>query len=642
MSSVYYALILLLIVGGMSISPHPASTLSPHDTILLATLTNSTKDAVFDDSLKEALQTALEESPFLNVIPQVTVVSAMREMRLDTRSPLTLAVARQLCQQVGSRAYVIGSIATQANQFAITLSAIDCMSGKPLAQEKSKAPDKATILNALGEAANHLRTDLGEPAASLRTFSTPLSAATTSSLDALQAWALGLRIKQERGPAQAVPALENAIKLDPNFGSALFELGLIHRNAQEEALARDLLIRAFAARNRASIRKRFSIEGLYYSFVKVNYYKSVETYHQWMRTYPRDERPVSNLGSFYGDVCEYAKSIAQFRQARRMNPKNFIVHEDLIELLAADSQFSKAREAYQEMMRMKLDDDAPHVYMYSVAFLEGDAKEMAAQAAWFEGKSEYQHEILSEQADAAAYDGHLSRARELTAQAVQSAQSAHNSEQAAAWLLNGAWREDLLGNPQESHDQALRALEMAPDSREGEAIAAILFARTGDITRAKSAAKDLGKRYPDHPVVQSYWLPCIRAQIALTKKDPTRALQLLRGAAHYDTLLPQVAFYSPMPSVVLRAEAYSATGQPALAANEWKKILKTPGIVQLSASAPIARLQLARAYASQGAKNSSVHAKTRIAYQDFLLLWKDADLDIPILKEARNEYAKVR
>ena len=620
-----------------------ATPLGPQDKILLVSFTNSTKERDFDDSLKEALRTALEESPFLNIIPEATLAGAMKEMGRDANAPLTQEVERQLGQQVSSRAYLIGSITTKSTEFAITLEAIDCMSGKTLVREESTAPNKEKVLDALGKAASDLRRHLGESPVSLQRFNTRLSTATTSSLEALQAWGLGLRIKQEKGPAEAVSSLENAIKLDPDFASALFELGLIYRNSQQELLARNLFIKAFAMRSHATARKRFSIEGLYYSFVTVDYDRTVETYRQWMRVYPRDERPVSNLGSFYGDVCEYQQAITQFKEARRMNPKNYIVHEDLIELLTAAGEFEKAREAYAEMARMKLDDDAPHVYMYAVAFLEHDAKEMAIQAGWFTAKADVQHEILSEQADAEAYDGHLGRARELTAQAVQSALSAHNNEQAAAWLLNAAWRENLFGNAQEAHDQAVRALQLAPDSREGSAIAAILFARTEDVPRATAVTEELEKRYPDHPIVQSYWLPSIRAQIALTQKDPARALQLLRTAARYDILLPQVAYYSHMPSVVLRAEAYSATAQPALAAKEWEKILRTPGIVQLSATAPIARLQLARIYALEpGAGSASAQAKARTAYQDFLSLWQEADADVPVLKAARQEFAKLR
>jgi tetratricopeptide (TPR) repeat protein len=627
----------------LAANTNPSSDLTDKDKIVLADLTNSTEDEVFHGALERALRVALDESPFLNVLAEVSVADTLKDMARQENTPRTPEIARTVCQRTNSKAYVAGSISAQGTEFAVALKAIDCMSGETLALAQSTAQGKDKVLDALGEAVSKLRVQLGEPLDSVREFRTPLSRATTTSFEALQAWSAGITAQKEKGAAAAIPFFEAAVRLDPNFASALFDLGLTYRNSQQEALARNLFIRAFAVRSHASARKRFSIEGLYYSFVTVEYERAVETYRQWRRIYPRDERPVSNLGSFYGDVCEYGQAIAQFKEARRMNPKNFIVHEDLIEILTAAGEFEEAREAYSEMLRMKLDDDAPHVYMYSVAFLEHDVKEMGNQAAWFNGKPDVQHEILSEQADTEAYDGHLARARELTTQAVQLALSAHNSEQAAAWLLNASWREDLFGHIREAHDQAVRALEMAPDSREGEAMAAILFARTGDVPRATVAAEDLEKRYPDHPVVQSYWLPCIRAQIALTQKDPSLALRLLRTAVHYDTLLPQVAYYSHMPSVVLRAEAYSALGQPTAALKEWKGILKYPGIVQLSATAPIARLQLARASARQAVgTGNAARTEARTAYQDFLSLWKGADSNIPLLKEAKAEFTKLQ
>ena len=483
---------------------------------------------------------------------------------------------------------------------------------------------------------------LGEPAESVGKFSTPLPQATTTSFEALRAWSAGIRARLEKDEVAAIPFLESAAKLDPNFASAIFGLGLSYRNSGQEARAREFIPKAFALRERASARDKFNIAGLYYSFVTVEYDKAVETYRQWIKAYPRDERPVSNLGSFYGDVCEYEKAIAQFIEARQMNPRNAIVHEDLIEILTATGQFGKAHEAYQEMRRMNLDTDAVHVFMYSAAALEHDAKEMAGEAAWFEDKPQFQHELLSEEADAQAYAGHLVRAREITSQAVQSALRTDNNEQAAGWQLNSAWREDLFGNTQEAHEQTIRALTIAPDSREDEAVAAILLARTGDVAKASAIEKDLEKRYPVHTVMQSYWLPCIRAQIALADKQPASALQELQKARPYDLLFPQVTYYSHMPSVVLRAEAYSALGQHAAARKEWERIFKQPGIVQLSATAPIARLQVARAAIRAETDDSSTRAKVRTSYQDFLSLWKDADPNVPIVKEARSEFAKLK
>jgi len=356
-----------------------------------------------------------------------------------------------------------------------------------------------------------------------------------------------------------------------------------------------LFSRAFAHREHASTRRRLAIAAQYQAFVTVDEKHAVEAFSAWIGEYPRDYKAVSNLGSFYGDICRYPEAIVQFERARQMNPTEVVAHEDLMEMLTAVGEFQKAREVYRDIVRLKLDDDSPHLYLYVIAALENNSAEMAEQAAWFADKKELRHEILSEQADAAAYAGSLERARELTGQAVASARDAGNLEQAAAWLLNSAWREDLAGNPQLAHDQALQALSIAPASREGEATAAMVLARTGDRPRAEALIANLEQRYPDHSVMQSYWLPTIRAQLALKQGDSSTALRELTRAVPLDLLYPQIFFYSHMPSVVLRAEAYQRSGDAARAAEQWRIILRNPGITQLSATAPYARVQLAGA-----------------------------------------------
>jgi hypothetical protein len=620
----------------------PASTkLTASDTIVLALFTNSTGEESFDDTLGQVLRTALDESPFLTVIPVARIAATLEDMAQPRNARLTPELARSVCQRVHSKAYIAGSINRHGPEFMIGLQAQDCESGETLAQAQSTARGKETILDTLGAVVSKLRVQLGEPAESVRTFSTPLSRATSSSFEALRAWDAGIRAQQEKGDAAALPFFEKTIELDPSFASALLSIGAIYRNTSQEGRAREFDAKAFAKQDRASVRDRFRISGLYYSFVTVEYKKAEETYGGWIRSYPRDQKAVMGLGAFYGDVCRYEESVAQFSKARQMNPDDVIAHDDLIEMLTATGQFAKVREAALEMQRLKLDDDTPHIFMYSVSVLEHDTQEMARQAAWFEGKPRFQHELFSEHADAEAYTGHLARARELTQQAVQSALAANNKEQAAGWQLNSAWREELFGNRREAHRQAIHALTIAPQSREGEAVAAILLARTGDTRKADDLAKDLERRYPLHAVIQSYWLPCIRAQIDLAMGHFASALQELEKARAYDTLFPQVTYYSHMPSVVLRAEAYLALGQSAAAAGEWETILRNPGIVQLSATAPTAKLQLARAIAQAGTDNLSARTKARIAYQEFLSLWKDADHDIPILTEAQAEFANL-
>ena len=625
----------------------PTAPLTDQDTILLARFDNRSGIAVLDGALDPVLRTALEESPFVNVLSGFRAAATLRELGQPSDAAMSPEMARAVCRRNRCRAYITASISRGETGFLIDLDAVDCLGGEALANAQGKAPEAKDILHALGRAVGALRMKLGESPDSVRELSTPLTRATSSSFEALRAWGAARAAQQAsadlaEGSQAALPLLEKAVVLDPGFASALFETGLIYRNALQEARARNYLIRAFDLRAHVTRRERFRNAGMYYSFVTVEPEKAIETFREWIRTYPRDERPVSNLGSFYGDVCRYPEAIAQFEKARQMNPANVIAHEDLIELLTATGQFDRAREAYREMQRMHLDDDSPHVFMYAVAALEHDTGAMAEQAAWFEGKTQLQHELLSEEADAEGYLGRLGRARALSGEAVESAANAGNREQAAAWQLNAAWREALFGNPREAHDRAARALEIAPDSREEGAVAAVLLARTGDVRKADALARDLEKRFAGHAVVESYWLPCIRAQIDLAGKRPTSALRRLEKARPYDALLPQVAFYSPMLSVVLRAEAYLALDRPDAASEEWRKIAQHPGIVQLSATAPISKVFLARSFAVQARTDGSARARARAAYEDFLALWKDADPDIPVLKEAQAEFAALK
>ena len=557
--------------------------------VMLADFDDST-GAKFQRAVREALRVALDESPYLNLVPDTATERALKEAGGDAEPGKRARICRAVRAKVSVNAALAGP--PQGGIFHGELDAVDCASGVRIAQERFTARE-AGLIDALGDAAAQLRLDLGEPRASLQKTLTPLSRATSGSFEALEAWSRALSAWRSEGAAAALPLLDKAVGTDPAFTAAAYDLGLAYRNSGQEERARELFTRAFAQRERASTRRRLTIAAQYHAFVTVDEKRAVEAFNAWIGNYPRDYKAVSNLGSFYGDVCRYPEAIAQFERARQMNPNDVVPHEDLMEMLTAVGEFQKARAVYQDIVRLRLDDDSPHLYLFVIAALENNGPERADQVAWFADKKELQHEILSEQADAAAHGGDLEHARELSEQAVASARNAGNLEEAAAWLLNSAWREALSGNPELAHDQALQAVSIAPASREGEATAAIILARTGDSPRAESLSADLGRRYPDHSVMQSYWLPTIRAQIALKQGDSSTALKELTRAAPLDLLYPQVFFYSHMPSVLLRAEAFRLLGQPASAAEQWQIILRNPGITQLSASAAYARLQLA-------------------------------------------------
>jgi eukaryotic-like serine/threonine-protein kinase len=472
------------------------------------------------------------------------------------------------------------------------------------------------------------------------------SAAADSSASAVtnasEAFERGVEVKKSQGAIAAIPFFQRAIDLDQQFPNAFYQLGIIYRNLGQEKQAAELFKRAFETRARANLPDRFAMIGIYYTFVTGEAEKAIQVYRQWVKADPRNYKAVSNLGSAYGDFCDFPQAIEAFRRASRLNPKDVIPPENLMELLTATGNFNEARRVYQEMQRAKLDDDSQHLYMYPIAVLEGETTATENELAWFADKPNLQHEIFSEQADAEAYAGHLARARELSAQAVAAALHADNKEQAAAWQLNAAWREELFGNKTEARDQLVRALSNFSDSREINAMAAILFARTGDDAKAKAISAELARQYPKHAAMKKYWLPCIRAQISLAQNDPKSALRELNSTLGYDLLIPQVFYYSHMPSIVLRAEAYAAIGRDKEAAEQWQKIITEPGTVQLSATAPIAKLRLAYAYAHQAKAGDPVAAsKARSAFEDFFSLWNTADADISVLKQAKADHAKL-
>ncbi len=637
LSAVCVIVIAAAIAGYYYITHRPAPKLTEKDTIVVGDFANSTGDPVFDDALKQALSVSLRQSPFLNVLSDEKVAATLKLMTRPVSTPLTPDIARELCQRADSEAYIAGSIASLGNQYVLGLKAVNCLNGDILAQEQATAPGKEKVLDVLGEAAGKLRGQLGESLASVQKFDAPLGQETTPSLEALKAYSIGRKIENEKGSAAALPFFQHAIDLDPNFASALEGVGIMYGNMGQPTRAQDYLSKAFALRDRASEREKLHITSMYYMTSTGELDKAIETFREWEENYPRDDVAFTNLGSLYANEGKLEQGTEQTRTAKRLNPDNVIADENLLGFLVSVDRFDEARQVYQQTMAQKLDDDTLHVVLYGLEFIEKNPKGMAEQAAWFEGRPELQHEILALEADTEAYAGHVTKARELTRHAIEAALRADNKESAAVWQLYGAWREALFGNLEEAKRQATAGLALAPDSRDAQQLTSLVLARAGDTARAKTLAQELAKKYPLHTVVQSYWLPTIQAQLALDAKDGAGAIAQLRNAASLEYgLTVGNANNTCLYPTYLRGEAYLEAGQEGAAA-EFQKIVDHPGLVWNCATGVLAHLELGRAYAQAGDK-----AKARSAYQDFLTLWKDADPDIPVLKEAKAEFAKLQ
>ena len=624
--------------------------LTEKDTIVVADFANSTGDAVFDETLKQALSVALNQSPFLNVLSESKVAATLQMMSRPAGAKLTPEVARELCQRAGSKAYFAGSIASLGSQFVLGLKAVNCQSGDPLAEEQVTAASKEKVLEALGEAASKLRGELGESLATVQKFDVPLAQATTSSLEALKAYSLGNKAQDEKGPVAALPYHQRAIELDLNFATGYRAVGLDYFGLSELGRASEYFTKAFQLREHASEREKLAITADYYQNVTGELDKAAHTYQEEIESYPRDSRAHLDLGNVYTSQGQYERAAESYRQSLRLAPDNQGPYGDLVNSLISLQRFDETRQIVHEAQARKLDIVLLHSALYALAFLGADSAAMAEQQQWYAGKPDYESFGLALASDTEAYAGHVAKARELTKRAVDSAIRADSKENGAISQTIAAQREAAYGNPAEARQSAAEALKLAPTSQGAELEAALAFAMAGDTARAESLAQDVGKRFPLDTQMQSLWLPAIQGQLALDKKNPATALTALQAASSISIELGQIGFVmniSCLYPTYVRGEAYLAAGQGSAAAAEFQKILDHSGIVWNCWTGALAHLGVARANAlqsrtSQGADADAARVRALAAYKDFLTLWKDADPNIPILKEAKAEYAKLQ
>jgi eukaryotic-like serine/threonine-protein kinase len=637
------------IAAGLYYRSRQSNPLTEKDTIVIADFDNKTGDAVFDDTLKTALTVALNQSPFLNVLSDNKVAATLKLMTRPVSTKVTPDVARELCQRAGSQAYIAGSIANLGNEYVLGLKAVNCQSGEPLAQEQVTAEGKEKVLNALGEAAAKLRGQLGESLATVQKFDVPLEQATTSSLEALQAYSMGLKIGREKGADAALVYLQRAIQLDPNFAMGYRSLAGDYFALGELGRASEYMTKAFELREHASERERLIITEEYFRTVTGELDKAAQANQQQIENYPRDSVGYSNLGVVYGSQGEYEKAVEMMRQAHRLNPERITPYEDLANFLFALQRLDEARQTIRQARERKLDDLILHNALYGLAFLAADSSATAQEQSWFSDHAALENFGLSLDSDSEAYAGHLSNARERTKQAVDSAIRADNKEDGAIWWENAALREAAFGNSGEAKQAAAEGLKLYPASQGVQVEAALAYAIAGDTARAQSMSKDLNQRYPLDTQMQSLWLPAVQAQVALNRKAPAEAIEHLQRASppiEYGEIA-FIAQISCLYSTYIRGQAYLAAGQGKEAAAEFQKILDRSGMVWNCWTGALARLGVARANALQaknltGADADAARVQALAAYKDFLTLWKDADPEIPIYKQAKAEYAKLQ
>jgi serine/threonine protein kinase/tetratricopeptide (TPR) repeat protein len=629
-------------------SRQSAHRLTEKDTIVLADFSNNTGDPVFDDTLKTALSVSLNQSPFLNVLSENKVAATLQLMSRPAGTRLTPEIARELCQRTDSKAYLAGSIANLGSEYVLGLKAVNCQSGDPLAEEQVTAASKERVLDALGEVASKLRGELGESLATVQKFDVPLAQATTSSLEALKEYSLGESAYREKGAAAALPYDQRTIQLDPNFAMGYRAVGDDYSSLAQLGRATDYYTKAFQLREHTSGREKLTITAAYYSNVTGELDKAVHTYEEMIQNYPRDYRAHLDLGNQYAGQGQYERATESYRQSLRLAPDNASPYSGLVNSLLSLQRFDETRQIIHEAQARKLDDNSVvHQAVYGLAFVGADAAAMAEQQQWFAGRPEYENFGLSLASDTEAYSGHLGKARELTKRAVDSAIRSDSKENGAIWQANAALEQAAYGNAAEGRQSAAEALKLVPTSQGVEVEAALAFAMAGDTVRAESFAQDLEKRFPLDTQMQSLWLPAIQAQLALDTKNSASALNALPVSPIESGQIGFVINMSCLYPTYVRGEAYLAAGQGSAATAEFQKILDHSGIVWNCWTGALAHLGVARANAlqsrtSQGADADAARVRALAAYKDFLTLWKDADPDIPILKEAKAEYAKLQ
>ncbi len=624
-----------LAVGGWLFFSRKAHALTDKDTIVLADFNNTTGDTVFDGTLRQGLSVQLEQSPFLSLVSEQQVQQALHLMGQPADSRLTPEIARDLCRRTQSAAVIDGSIANLGTQYVLGLKAVNCRTGDVLAEEQATADGKERVLKALGDSAAKLRAKLGETLSSVKRFDTPLEQATTPSLEALQAYSLGRGMMAGNDWADAAPLLQRAIRLDPNFAMAYARLGMSDRNLGETTTGAENMKKAYELRERVSETEKFYIESHYHQIVPGNLEKARQVYELWVLTYPREWVARLNLSVIYSNFGQYDKALEEARETVHLNA-NGGNYAALVASLIDLNRLVEARATAEEAQAKQFDSPTLRFLMYQLAFLQNDAPGMAQEVAWAEGKPGVEDVLLVNGADTAAYSGQLQAARELSGRAVASAKRAEEKEVAASYEANAALRECLFGNNGEARQQAAAELGLST-GRDVQYQAALALALAKDATRAQPLADDLGKRFPESTIVRFNYLPTTRAQIDLIHNDFVRAIEALQPAAPYE-LGSRISVISlALYPVYVRGEAYLAAHQGSEAAAEFQKILDHRGTVLNEPIGALAHLQIGRAYAMQGDT-----AKAKAAYQDFLTLWKDADPDIPILKQAKAEYAKLR
>jgi serine/threonine protein kinase/Flp pilus assembly protein TadD len=618
-----------IIAAGFYFNSHKSARLTEKDSILLADFVNTTGDAVFDGTLKQALAVQLEQSPYLNILPDSRIREALKFMGRSPDDRITSDVAREICQREGVKAMMLGSISSLGTHYVVTLDAVSAQSGDSLAREQVEAESKEQVLKSLDHAAAQLREKLGESIGSVQKYDTPLESATTSSLDALKEFSLGEAEHSKFNDPGAIPHLKRATEIDPNFAMALAVLGVAYNNVSKVQEAGEYLQKAFDAKERASEREKFYISSHYYGTYRRQDDKDIEILEQWIQAYPRDGVPRDNLALVEGTLGQPEKALASASAALQINSKDPYAYSNLASAYMGLNRFDEAKAVAEQAIAQKAEPYSIHLVLYGVAFIRGDSAGMQQQLEQAAGKA-WEPVMIYYRALGECAQGKIKAARASFARGTSLAQAVGRKEYAANILGAEAICDAETGFAQEARQQMNASLAISQNITT-RTLAAYVFARIGDAAQSEKLAEVLTKEFPYATLLNQVQLPESHALISLQRNQPEQAVAALESARPYELSTTGIG------AVFVRGEAYLRSHDGAKAEAEYQKVLDHRGLDPGGLYYSLAHLGLGRAFALQ-----SDVGKARTAYQDFFASWKDADPDVPLLKTAKAEYEKLK
>ncbi len=628
-----------LAIGGYFYIHRPLK-LTNKDTIVLGDFKNTTGDTVFDGTLRQGMAVQLEQSPFLSLISEQRINQTLRLMGQSADARLTPELAREICERTGSNAFLDGSIEPLGGQYVLGLRARNCRTGDVIDDEQMQVGRKEEVLNALTQMAGKFRARVGESISSVENHDTPLIEATTPSLDALKAYSAGFRVAHTIGPVTAIPLIKRAVEIDPQFALAYAHLGLMYSDIGESALSIENTSKAYQLREHVSDLEKFFISANYDRQVTGNLEKAEKTLELWAQTYPREPRAPTLLSGFVTQGAgKYEKSIEEAKIAIGIDPDLSPAYVNLAFSYFFLDRFEEAESAIREASEDKQDIPELLLLRYYIAFIKGDRTAMDREAARAKGKPGAEDWLLHSEALVLARSGQLQLARRMSQRAIDLAELAEQHERAAAYETSAAVWEAFCGNVASAGHRALGALELSK-GRDVEYATAFALALSGDSSQSQALVNDLEKRFPEDTSVRFIYLPTLRALLQLNRAQPANAIKLLQIALPYELASSGIDFnffFGGLYPAYVRGEAYLAAHRGREAAGEFQKILDHRGILFADPVSALARLQTGRAYVLM-----ADNARAKAAYHDFLTLWEDADPDIPILKQAKAEYAKLQ